>query len=213
MSNDYIDLNPKYQTATFAMGWFWGPDAQFGHLAGVIRTRVGYAGGTKENPTYHNLGDHTETIQLDYDPDEVSFLKLLDIFWYGHYPIKEPWSRQYMSIIFYHNEEQKALAYETKDKMEKELKSKVYTVIRPAAPFYMAEDYHQKYYLQQFRELKMALRGNFSTFQEFVDATITARTNGFVAGYGPWQELVNIIRPLDNHEAIIQILNHHKIRA
>jgi peptide-methionine (S)-S-oxide reductase len=118
-----------------------------------------------------------------------------------------------MSIIFYHNEEQKALAYETKDKMEKELKSKVYTEIRPAAPFYMAEDYHQKYYLQQFRELKMALRGNFSTFQEFVAATITARTNGFVAGYGPWQELVNIIRPLDNHEAIIQILNQHKIRA
>ena len=68
----------RTETATFALGCFWCPDAQFGILPGVVRTRVGYAGGTTENPTYHDLGDHTECVQIDYDPRALSFDQVLD---------------------------------------------------------------------------------------------------------------------------------------
>lgn len=71
----------------------------------MIRTRVGYAGGSKENPTYYSLGDHSETIQIDYDPTQISYGQLLEVFWNSHNPTYEPWSRQYMSIIFYHSED------------------------------------------------------------------------------------------------------------
>ena len=68
----------------------------------MIRTRVGYAGGTKKNPAYHNLGDHTETIQIDYDPTKISFEKLLETFWDSHNPAQRSWSRQYMSVHVHH---------------------------------------------------------------------------------------------------------------
>jgi hypothetical protein len=69
-----IDLSvpARIETATFALGWFWGPDSRFGSIKGVIRTRVGYTGGKKKNPTYHSLGDHSESIQIDYDPSMIS---------------------------------------------------------------------------------------------------------------------------------------------
>ena len=68
----------------------------------MIRTRVGYAGGTTNNPTYRALGDHAETIQVDYDPTQISYEELLEAFWTSHSPTSRPWSRQYASIIFYH---------------------------------------------------------------------------------------------------------------
>src|SRR4051812_14157562 len=83
-------------TATFAMGCFWSPDARFGSTPGVVRTRVGYTGGELPDPTYAKLGDHTETIQLDYDPARISYEELLQIFWTGHNPVKRVWGRQYM---------------------------------------------------------------------------------------------------------------------
>ena len=81
----------KTETATYAMGCFWGPDSLFGSLDGVIRTRVGYAGGTTESPTYHNIGDHTETIQIDYNPAKISYEQLLEIYWDNHNPAVQPW--------------------------------------------------------------------------------------------------------------------------
>ncbi|MGB5616246.1 MAG: peptide-methionine (S)-S-oxide reductase, partial [Desulfobacterales bacterium] len=74
---------------------------------------MGYAGGTKEAPTYHSLGDHTETIQIDYDPSQVSYNDLLDIFWQNHDPSSRAWSKQYMAAVFYHTDEQKKLAEES----------------------------------------------------------------------------------------------------
>ena len=79
----------------------------------MVRTRVGYAGGTKKNPTYHDLGDHSETVQMDYDPTVISYTKLLDVFWDSHDPSLPSDSKQYMSIIFYHNDKQKELAIES----------------------------------------------------------------------------------------------------
>jgi len=177
------------ETATFAMGCFWAPDSLFGSLDGVIRTRVGYAGGTTESPTYHNLGDHTETIQIDYDPTQISYEQLLEIYWDSHNPTVRPWSRQYMSIVFYHNSEQRELAMETKQREEASLGRRVYTEIIPSSEFYLAEGYHQKYYLQQVPNLMKELAAIYPNFTDFIDSTAAARINGYVGGHVTFQEL------------------------
>ena len=115
----------------------------------MVRTRVGYAGGMKENPTYYNLGYHSETIQIDFDPTRISYQELLKVFWESHNPTTPPFSQQYMSIIFYHNEEQKRLATESREHLESQLGSTISTEIVSFSKFYLAEDYHQKYYLRQ----------------------------------------------------------------
>ncbi len=132
------------QTATFALGCFWGPDDYFSKLKGVIKTRVGYAGGTKKNPSYYNLGDHTETIEITFDPKIISFEELLKHFWKEHDPTEQQVT-QYKSAIFYQNEEQKKLAEKSKKEMEKKLGRKIVTEIKKAGTFYQAEEYHQKY--------------------------------------------------------------------
>lgn len=114
-------------------------------MPGVVRTRVGYAGGTTANPTYHRLGDHTETLQLEYDPERISYQELLDEFWASHNPAERPWSRQYMAAIFYHDGEQKRLAEASRDRVAATLGQATTTAILPAGEFYRAEDYHQKY--------------------------------------------------------------------
>jgi peptide-methionine (S)-S-oxide reductase len=150
----------------------------------VVRTRVGYAGGTSQNPTYYNLDGHSETIQIDYDPTRITYEELLDVFWDSHNPTVLPWSQQYMSIIFYHNDEQRRLATESQERVEAALGKKVVTVITPFSAFYQAEDYHQKYYLRQDPVLMQDLRAIYPDAQDFTDSTAAARLNGYVGGYG-----------------------------
>ena len=150
----------------------------------MVRTRVGYAGGTTENPTYHNLGDHTEAIQIEYDPAVISYEELLDVFWSSHSPTNSPWSRQYMSILFYHNDEQKRLALETRDREVARLGREVFTEIVPFSEFYLAEAYHQKYRLQQVSALMREFRAMYPDDDDFVSSTAAARINGYIAGYG-----------------------------
>jgi len=171
------------ETATFALGCFWCPDSIFGSMDGVVRTRVGYAGGALENPTYRNLGDHTETIQIDYDPTRVSYGQLLEVFWDSHNPTTQRWSRQYMSIIFYHDSEQLTLATQTRQREEDGLGRQVYTEIIPFSRFYLAEDYHQKYHLQQIPQLMEELNAIYPSFADFRDSTAVARINGYVRGH------------------------------
>jgi len=177
------------KTATFALGCFWAPDSLFGSMDGVVRTRVGYAGGTLENPTYRNLGDHTETIQIDYDPTRVSYGQLLEVYWDSHNPTTQRWSRQYMSIIFYHDSEQLTLATQSKEREEDSLGRRVYTEIIPFSRFYLAEDYHQKYRLQQVAELMEELTAIYPNFADFRDSTAVARINGYVGGHVTFEEL------------------------
>lgn len=150
----------------------------------MIRTRVGYAGGSKENPTYYSLGDHSETIQIDYDPTQISYRQLLDVFWSSHNPIYEPWSRQYKSTIFFHSEEQKRLAIETKDSEEARLGRRIFTEIIPFSEFYLAEDYHQKYYLRRESALMEEFSAIYPATEDFIASTAAARINGYVGGYG-----------------------------
>jgi len=150
----------------------------------VIRTRVGYAGGSKDNPTYYNLGDHTETVQIDYDPTIISYEELLEVFWSSHNPARPSLSVQYKSIIFYHDDEQKRLALESKSRREAELNKPILTEIVPYSRFYLAEDYHQKYYLNNVPDLKKEMAAIYPDVNDFVNSTAVARVNGYVGGNG-----------------------------
>ena len=112
--------------------------AQFGCAPGIVRTRVGFAGGTKESPTYRSLGDHTETVELEWDPAVTSYKKLLDIFWNNHDPTTSC-SRQYMSAIFYHSEEQRGEAEKSMKVAQENNRRNITTLILPAKEFYNAE--------------------------------------------------------------------------
>lgn len=164
-------------------------EARFGALKGVVRTRVGYAGGTKKNPTYRSLGDHTEAVQVDYDPTQISYRDLLELFWASHHPGSPAWSRQYMNVIFFHNDEQKRLAEETKAQVEKKLGTRVHTAILPATEFTWAEDYHQKYYLRLTPPLFQQYTRFYPDLAELVNSTAAARVNGYLAGYGSVAQL------------------------
>jgi peptide-methionine (S)-S-oxide reductase len=172
------------ETATFGMGCFWCPDGLFGVLPGVVRTRVGYAGGEKADPTYYRLGDHTETIQVDFDPKRITYEKLLQIFWDNHNPTARSWSKQYGSVILYAGEEQQLFAERSKKQTEKDLGAEVFTRVEPLDKFFRAEDYHQKYYLRKHENVMADLQARFSSSEEFVDSTAAARLNGFVSGDG-----------------------------
>lgn len=149
-----------------------------------MRTRVGYAGGTKESPSYYQLGDHSETIQVDYDPTRISYRDLLEVFWKSHNPAARSWSRQYMTAVFYHNEEQKRLALETREREGARIRGTTYTQILPFSRFYMAEAYHQKYRLRQESLLMKEFIAIYPDHGDFVNSTAAARVNGYVAGYG-----------------------------
>ena len=167
----------------------------------MIRTRVGYAGGTKENPTYYSLGDHSETIQIDYDPTKISYRQLLDVFWNSHQPIYESWSRQYLSIIFYHDEEQQRLAMETKESEEARLERAIFTEIAPFSGFYLAEDYHQKYYLGRESSLTEEFKAIYPAIEDFTASTAVARVNGYIGGYGELETLEKDLSSLGLSEA------------
>lgn len=156
-------------------------------MPGVVRTRVGYAGGTTENPTYYSIGDHSETIQIDYNPDLITYSELLDVFWSGHNPSTRSFSRQYRSIIFFHNEQQRVLALDSRRRQQAE--KSVYTEIVPFSKFFLAEDYHQKYYLRQVVELMGELRERYPLEEDFVGSTVTARLNGYIGGFGTENQL------------------------
>ena len=147
-----------------------------------MRTRVGYAGGTKPSPTYRSLGDHTESIQIDFDPKQISYDQLLAVFWKSHDPTQRPYSRQYMSAVFCQDDEQRRQAEASKTREEARLKARIHTEIRPAAAFTLAEDYHQKYYLRNVRSLMQDFAANFSREADFVASTAAARLNGYVGG-------------------------------
>ena len=150
----------------------------------MVRTRVGYAGGSSDNPTYYNLDGHSETIQIDYDPTQITYDELLAVFWDSHSPLVQPWSRQYMSIVFYHNDEQRQIAISSKEREEARLGRSIVTEITSFSGFYLAEDYHQKYYLRQEPHLVKELSAIYPDISDFIYSTSVARVNGYAGGYG-----------------------------
>jgi peptide-methionine (S)-S-oxide reductase len=142
--------------ATFAAGCFWGVEATFRQLPGVISTRVGYIGGKTANPTYKEVctdaTGHAEAVEVEYDPAKISYAKLLDVFWENHDPTQlnrqgPDWGTQYRSAIFFHTPEQEAEAKASKQALENSGRfgKPIVTQIVAAPTFYEAEDYHQQY--------------------------------------------------------------------
>lgn len=195
------------KTATFALGCFWGPDASFGALEGVVRTRVGYAGGTTENPTYKIIGDHTETIEIDYNPDIISYRELVELFFDRHNPYTSSYSRQYASILFYHNQEQRNTALEIKESLESESGRTIKTEIKEYEKFYLAEDYHQKFRLQQQPDFASIYLNKLS-MEEFINSTAAARVNGYITGAGSKEDIIANINllglPLELQERLLE---------
>jgi peptide-methionine (S)-S-oxide reductase len=142
------------EKALFAAGCFWGVEAAFRQVKGVLRTAVGYSGGHFPNPTYEDVcGDrtgHAEVVEVEYDPMMVSYEDLLRVFWENHDPTTlnrqgPDVGSQYRSAIFFHSPEQEAAARASKEKEQQRHKRPVVTEITPASTFYRAEDYHQQY--------------------------------------------------------------------
>lgn len=144
------------EKATFAAGCFWGVEAAFRKVRGVVRTQVGYTGGTMENPTYEDVctgkTGHVEAVQVEYDPNEVSYEQLLNVFWSIHNPTMRDQQgldigSQYRSAIFYHTAEQRRIAVESKRRLQESGKfdRPIATEVVPASTFWRAEEYHQRY--------------------------------------------------------------------
>ena len=156
----------------------------------MVRTRVGYAGGKKKNPTYRDLGDHAETVQIDFDPRKISYEQLLDIFWASHNPTSPSWSTQYKHALFYHDERQKELAMRSREQLAAGLNRKIHTEILAYTGFYRAEDYHQKYKLRHAPDLMAELNRIYPVYDDFVDSTAAARINGYLYGFGTLENLL-----------------------
>jgi len=144
-----------------AGGCFWGVEEFFSRIPGILDTEVGYANGVTENPTYEDVctGEtgHAETVEVVYDPSLISYNELLAVFWNNHDPTTTDRQgpdigSQYRSVIFYHYEQQKQLATESKDKVQKRFDRDIVTQIILATTFYMAEDYHQQYLAKRGRK-------------------------------------------------------------
>uniref|UniRef100_A0A8D8SJ74 peptide-methionine (S)-S-oxide reductase n=1 Tax=Cacopsylla melanoneura TaxID=428564 RepID=A0A8D8SJ74_9HEMI len=136
-NGDSLSNNTK--TAVLAMGCFWAPDGLFGTTKGVLRTKVGYAGGTTENPTYRNIGDHTEVTQVDFDPTIISFDQILRLFWKHHDPTVQM-KTQYRSMILYVDPEDKSVAEKSLESEQTRHKRPINTIIAPFKRFYDAEE-------------------------------------------------------------------------
>jgi peptide-methionine (S)-S-oxide reductase len=145
------------EKATFAAGCFWSIEAAFRRIKGVIKTQVGYTGGDYENPSYRDVCSgktgHAESVQIEFDPNVVSYEDLLHAFWQMHDPASKnrqglDIGNQYRSAIFYHNDEQREKAMKSRDRLSSsgKYKKKIVTEIEPAREFYRAEEYHQRYY-------------------------------------------------------------------
>jgi len=144
------------EKATFGAGCFWGVEETFRNLKGVTATAVGYAGGKKENPSYEDVCSdetgHAEVVEVEFDPSQIGYGQLLDVFWSNHNPTTmnrqgPDAGTQYRSVIFYHSPAQKAAAEESKARLDKSgrFNRPIVTQIEPAPKFWRAEEYHQGY--------------------------------------------------------------------
>ncbi|CAJ0581576.1 unnamed protein product, partial [Mesorhabditis spiculigera] len=195
------------EKAYIGMQCFWGVESSFAKIKGVRKTRVGYAGGTTVNPTYRNIGDHTEITEVQFDPAVVSYREILAHFWTKHDPTKkEP--KQYKSAILYVNDDQKAIAEETSKEVEELKRKPLDTYIQKFDKFYQAENYHQKYWLRGrggvIHELGL-------TDEELVDSYLATKLNAYLAGYKDFSELDALAKehniPTELVESIRRIAN------
>jgi peptide-methionine (S)-S-oxide reductase len=147
--------NPMIEKATFGAGCFWGVEAEFRKVEGVVDVAVGYSGGHTKDPSYGDVCSgatgHAEVVDVEYDPSKVSYEELLEVFWANHDPTQlnrqgPDVGTQYRSAIFYRTPEQEAAAHASKGRAQERFKRPIVTEITPVTEFYRAEEYHQRYF-------------------------------------------------------------------
>ena len=141
-------LNPNYDTAIIALGWFWHPQRDYQQMEGVAQVIVGYTGGVKPDPTYQNIQDSTEAVLIEYDPSLISYETILKEWSKLHYPFMKQ-KCQYRSAIFVKNAEERLIAEKIVEELSAGNTKEVYTDIEEALPFYRAEEYHQDFLNKQ----------------------------------------------------------------
>lgn len=152
----------------------------------MIRTRAGYCGGATPAPTYRSMGDHTETISVDYDPAVISLEELLDHFWEAHNCERNHPGRQYRNVVFHRDERQKTLIEASRDRQAEKLglsPEAVRTHIEPVTPFTYAEGYHQNYLLTRHSEIRSFLEEVYPDPKDFADSAVATRLNAWL-GWG-----------------------------
>ncbi|KAH9711070.1 peptide methionine sulfoxide reductase A5 [Citrus sinensis] len=183
------ELGRPLKAAVFALGSFWSSEAVFGCLNGVVRTTVGYAGGSKTNPEFRNLGDHAESVQVEYDPRVINFRQLLEVFWTSHdcrqvFGQGPDVGNQYRSIIFTNGTEESRLAAHSKEREQMKSKSSIVTTqIQQLVAFYPAEPEHQKFELKR-NPFLIHLMGNLPQ-EELEKSNLAAKLNSYAAELCP----------------------------
>jgi len=172
------------RTVTLGMGCFWSPEALFGSLPGVAGTRVGFAGGTTDDPEYRDMGDHSETVEIAYDDGRLTLEELLRAFWDNHNPdnINGYKGRQYRSLLLYRDERQLAAMRSIKSEVES-AKGPLDTEIAPLAAFFPAEPRHRKYYVKRYPDAIGKLNELYESEEAWTESTLAARLNGLAKGY------------------------------
>lgn len=150
---------------------------------GVIRTEVGYAGGDKVGPTYHDLGEHAEVLQIEFETSQLSFQELLTMFWASHDPTRDGRRSQYRSVLICEDAAQLAVANESRSKLEGKLGRRVQTEVVSGEPFYPAEDYHQKWKLRRRTALYEDLAKSFDTEESLLRSFAATKLNAIVGGH------------------------------
>ena len=174
----------------------------------MVKTRVGYAGGDSDSPTYKSIRDHTETVQIDFDPEKITYGELLNIFWNSHNYTRQTGATQYKNAIFYHNEEQQKQAAASKISLEQLTFKTIRTDIVPLKSFTLAEDYHQKYLLKH-SSLKNLLDKYYKNHYELVNSTAAARLNGYAGYNGTIEQLSREIQILGVSDQAKKLLEKH----
>lgn len=201
-------MHTTLEHVTFGMGCFWTPEALFGHLPGVIRTQTGYAGGTTTHPTYREMGDHTETVEVAYDPAILSLEDLLDVFWSHHNPVNINGykGRQYQSLLLYRDDQQRdTMLHAQETSRGKAARSE--TEVVPYQGFHPAEDRHQKYYSQRYPDAMAKLSELYPSFEALSRSTLAARLNGIAKGFTSRERVIDEIHhwtasPQEQHQCI-----------
>lgn len=158
-------------------------------MPGVVRTTVGYTGGTTDTPNYHKIGNHSEAIRVEFDPQRISYAQLLEVFWASHDPGDDVYSRQYRNAVFYLNETQREEAEASRKAMAEIAHERVFTALEPAGEFFAAEDYHQKYLLRKAAGIFREFQAIYPDAANFAASTAAARINGYLGCNGEPEDL------------------------
>lgn len=154
-----------------------------------MRTRVGYAGGAKERPTYRSLGDHTESFQVDFDPTKVSYEELVRLFFESHDPTDRPWSTQYKAVLFVADDAQAKVAEASRRALATKVKGAIQTEIVKLTTFWPAEDTHQKYALRGDPGFYAEYHAIYPSETDLRESPAAARVNGYLGGNGTLKQL------------------------